>query len=147
SPDGRTVIKIPHAGNVEIHDGVEIGANTCVDRGKFGPTVIGAGTKIDNLVQIAHNVRIGRSCLIAGNTGVAGSVKIGDGVLIGGGASVRDNIEIGSGARIAATAGVMRDVEPGESVAGNPAAPSREIFRQLVALRRLSQRAPRAPQS
>ncbi len=139
APDGRGVIKIPHAGNVEIQDGVEIGANSCVDRGKFGPTVIGAGTKVDNLVQIAHNVRVGRMCLIAGCVGIGGSSKIGDGVMIGGHAGVRDNIEIGAMARIGAMSGVMQDVAAGVTVGGSPARAHREFLRETMTLKRLAQ--------
>ncbi|MGD9690064.1 MAG: UDP-3-O-(3-hydroxymyristoyl)glucosamine N-acyltransferase [Phycisphaerales bacterium] len=138
SPDGRGVVKIPHAGNVEIEDHVEIGACTCVDRGKFGPTVIGAGTKLDNHVQIAHNVVIGRSCLIAGCTGIAGSVVIGDGVMIGGHCGIADNLRIGRGARLAAFAAVMKDVAPGATVMGVPAVPHIQFFRQAAVLGKLT---------
>jgi UDP-3-O-[3-hydroxymyristoyl] glucosamine N-acyltransferase len=102
SPDGRRILHIPHIGHVEIGDDVEIGANSAVDRGKFGPTRIGAQTKIDNLVQIGHNCRIGRGCMISGLAGIAGSVTLEDGVIIGGGAGLRDHITIGAGAKIAA---------------------------------------------
>ena len=131
------MIKIPHAGNVELQDGVEIGANSCVDRGKFGPTVVGMGTKIDNLVQIGHNVTIGRMCLIAGSVGIAGSVKMGDGAMIGGHAGVVDNLEIGAGARVAAMAGVMRDVPAGQTVMGYPAVEMRQFLREVALMRRL----------
>jgi len=140
SPDGRGVLKIPHTGNVEIHDDVEIGANTCVDRGKFGPTVIGAGTKIDNLVQVAHNVTIGRACLIAGGVGIAGSTSIGDGVIIGGQAGLKDNIEIGAGARIAAMSAIMSDVAPKATMVGAPAVGHIEFFRRIAALKKLTNR-------
>jgi UDP-3-O-[3-hydroxymyristoyl] glucosamine N-acyltransferase len=137
SRDGSGLVKMPHIGNVVIEDDVEIGAGTCVDRAKFGSTVIGAGTKIDNLVQIAHNCRIGRSCVIAGLSGVAGSCVIGDGAMLGGAAGISDHLRIGRGARIAARSGVMNDVPDGESWAGTPACRSRDTLRQIAALRRL----------
>jgi UDP-3-O-[3-hydroxymyristoyl] glucosamine N-acyltransferase len=119
--EGLGLVKVPHAGNVVVEDGAEIGANTTIDRGKLGPTVIGAGAKIDNLVQIGHNCVIGRCCIICGCTALAGSVTIGDGTVIGGGVGVADNVRIGAGARIAAKSGVMRDVPDGETWAGYPA--------------------------
>lgn len=137
SPDGRGVVKIPHAGIAEIQNDVEIGACTCVDRGKFGPTVIGAGTKIDNLIQIAHNVRIGRGCLIASKTGIGGSTSIGDGVMIGGGSAIADNITIGALARIGGGAAVMQDVPAGEAWLGYPAKPRIKFFREVSTLARL----------
>lgn len=140
APDGSGLLKIPHLGGVIVEDDVEIGANTCVDRGKFGDTVIGAGTKIDNLVQIAHNCRIGRSCVIAGLAGLAGSVTVGDGVQIGAQAGLTEHLTVGDGARIGAQAGVMRDVPAGASVVGSPAVDAREAFRQVAALRKLASR-------
>jgi UDP-3-O-[3-hydroxymyristoyl] glucosamine N-acyltransferase len=137
SPDKRGLVKIPHIGNVVIADHVEIGANSCVDRAKFGSTTIGAGTKIDNLVQIAHGCRVGRSCVICGHVGLAGSVIVGDGVLIGGKVGVADNVEIGAGAKIAAFAGVANNVPAGASWMGAPAAPAGEWRRTYAALRRL----------
>ncbi|MHB1157149.1 MAG: UDP-3-O-(3-hydroxymyristoyl)glucosamine N-acyltransferase [Phycisphaerales bacterium] len=137
SPDGRGLVKIPHIGGVRIGNGVELGANTCVDRGKFSDTVIGDGTKIDNLVQIAHNCRIGRCVVIAGCTGVAGSTTIGDGVQIGGGADIKDHLIIGAGAKIAGGAQLMHDVPAGETWAGSPAIEHRDAARQYVALRQL----------
>jgi UDP-3-O-[3-hydroxymyristoyl] glucosamine N-acyltransferase len=108
---------VPHNGGVVIEDFVEIGANTCVDRAKFGNTIIGAGTKIDNLVQIAHNVVIGKCCLIAAQVGVAGSCRMGDGVVLAGQVGLADNIEIGAGTMVGAQAGVMSSVPPGEKLA------------------------------
>lgn len=134
APDGRGVVKVPQIGTVEIGNAVEIGANSCVDRGKFSATVIGDGTKIDNLVQIAHNVTLGRVCLIAANVGIAGSSSLGDGVMVGGGASIKDHVDIGSGAVIAACAGVIGDVPAGQRVLG---APAREYRTQLRAWARL----------
>jgi UDP-3-O-[3-hydroxymyristoyl] glucosamine N-acyltransferase len=120
---------IPHNGGVVIEDFVEIGANCCVDRAKFGNTVIGAGTKIDNLVQIAHNVVIGKCCLIAGQVGISGSCKIGDGVVLAGQAGLVDNIEIGEGAMIGAQAGVMNNVSAGQKLAWSPAIDYKEALR------------------
>lgn len=139
-PGPKGPIKIPHIGNVEIHDGVEIGANSCVDRAKFGSTVIGAATKIDNLVQIGHGCRIGRGCIICGLTGLAGSVVLGDGVTIGGQAGVADNVEIGAGAKIAAGSGVNNHVPPGAVYMGMPAGPVGEWRRTYATLRRMGKR-------
>jgi UDP-3-O-[3-hydroxymyristoyl] glucosamine N-acyltransferase len=131
------LIKIPHLGTVEIASDVEIGANTTIDRAKLGATTIGAGTKIDNQVQIGHGCVIGASCVICGCVGMAGSVRVGDGVMIGGSACIRDNVTIGDGARIAASASLMDDVPAGESWLGYPARPSREALRALAAAARL----------
>jgi UDP-3-O-[3-hydroxymyristoyl] glucosamine N-acyltransferase len=137
SPDGRGVVKVPHIGNVEIGDGVEIGANSCVDRAKFGSTIIGSGTKIDNLCQIAHNCVIGRACLICGMTALAGSCTVGDGVIIGGHVGVSDNITIGARAMVGAKSGLMNDVPPGETWWGFPATPARDMARSMAATRTL----------
>jgi UDP-3-O-[3-hydroxymyristoyl] glucosamine N-acyltransferase len=137
APDARSILKVPHIGTVEIHDDVEIGASTTIDRAKFGATVIGSGTKIDNLVQIGHNVRVGRSCIICGCAALAGSVVIGDGATIAGGVGIADNITIGAGAKVGARSGVMDDVPPGESWVGYPAKPARQTFRILTALNQL----------
>jgi UDP-3-O-[3-hydroxymyristoyl] glucosamine N-acyltransferase len=147
-PSGAGLIKVPHVGTVEIHDRVEIGACSCVDRAKMGATIVGAGTKIDNLVQIAHNVRIGRACVIAACSGVAGSVVIGDGVMIGGNVGIADNKTIGSGAKIGGCAAVATDVPAGEYWVGVPAAPARETFKQVAALRKLAgtSKRPQPPQ-
>jgi len=112
---------IPHNGGVVIEDFVEIGANCCIDRAKFGNTIIGAGTKMDNLVQIAHNVVIGKCCLIAGLVGISGSCKLGDGVVLGGQAGLADNIEIGDGTMIGARSGVLSSVPAGQQLVGTPA--------------------------
>ncbi len=125
---------IPHNGGVVIEDFVEIGANCCVDRAKFGNTVIGAGTKIDNLVQIAHNVVVGKCCLIVGQAGIAGSSKLGDGVVLAGQVGVVDNVEIGSGVIVGAQSGVPRDIPPGKKALGSPAIDYAEEIR-LIALR------------
>ncbi|MBX3352393.1 MAG: UDP-3-O-(3-hydroxymyristoyl)glucosamine N-acyltransferase [Phycisphaeraceae bacterium] len=137
SADGKSLAKIPHAGNVEIHDDVEIGANTNIDRGKFGPTVVGAGTKIDNLVQIGHNCLVGRSVIICGVAAIAGSVRVGDGAILGGGVRIADNLSIGAGARIGAASGVMDDVPPGQTWAGYPARPIAEAMKVLAGMSRL----------
>jgi UDP-3-O-[3-hydroxymyristoyl] glucosamine N-acyltransferase len=139
APGGRGLVKVPHIGTVEVHDDVEIGANTCIDRAKFGATLIGQGTKIDNLVQIAHNCRIGRSCVICGCVGIAGSVTLGDGVIIGGGAGIADGITISSGAKIGAQAGVMHDVPEGEVFVGSPAMRHREWAKSQIAIKRLAE--------
>ncbi|WP_299122978.1 UDP-3-O-(3-hydroxymyristoyl)glucosamine N-acyltransferase [uncultured Winogradskyella sp.] len=138
SDDGRGLVKIPHIGNVVIGNGVEIGANSCVDRGKFSSTILGDGCKIDNLVQIAHNCVLGRSCIMAGSSGLAGSVTLGDGVVIGGSASIKDHTTIHSGATVGAGSGVMNDVAAGKTVLGYPAVDSREMLKQWVALRKLA---------
>jgi UDP-3-O-[3-hydroxymyristoyl] glucosamine N-acyltransferase len=137
SPDGRGLVKLPHIGTVTIGDGVEIGAGSCVDRGKFSATMIGDGTKIDNLIQIGHNCKIGRSCAMAGQAGLAGSVTLGDGVMMGGGARVRDHVTVGSGAKLGGNAGVTSDVAPGKSVLGFPADDYRQTMRQWAALKQL----------
>ena len=138
-PDPETGLprRVPHLGSVEIGSDVEIGACCCVDRGKFGPTLIGDGTKIDNLVQVAHNVKIGRGVIIAGQAGLAGSVEIGDRAVLGAQVGVAEHVKIGAGARIAATSGVLRDIPSGEDYAGTPARPARQTLREVAALRRL----------
>ena len=128
---------IPHNGGVVIEDFVEIGANCCIDRAKFGNTIIGAGTKIDNLVQIAHNVVIGKCCLIAALAGVSGSCKLGDGITLGGQAGLADNIEIGDGTMVGAQAGVKSSIPAGQKVAWTPAIDSKEAFRIIGLTMRL----------
>lgn len=130
--------KIPHIGRCVIQDDVEIGAGTTIDRGSIDDTVIGAGSKIDNLVQIAHNVRVGRLCLIVAQAGIAGSTRIEDGVVIGGQAGFSGHHTIGKGAKIAGQAGVFGDVPPGETWSGYPARPHRESMRAQAALFRLA---------
>ena len=137
SPDGRGIAKIPHIGSVEIEDDVEIGANTCVDRGKFGATRIGAGSKIDNLCQIGHNCEIGRCVVISGLTGIAGSTKVGDGAQIGGGCGIADHLNIGRGVRLAARSGVMSDIPDGETWGGFPAQDIRLALREVALVRKL----------
>jgi UDP-3-O-[3-hydroxymyristoyl] glucosamine N-acyltransferase len=139
SPDGRGVVKIPHLGIVEIHDHVEIGAGTCIDRAKFGSTVIGAGSKLDNLVQVAHNCRIGRSVVIAAGTCLAGSVILEDGVQMGGNCSISDATRIGAGARIGGATAIMRDIPPRGTALGNPSSTGREFFRYHATVQQLSE--------
>ena len=130
--------KIPHVGGCEIADDVEIGAGTTIDRGSVGDTVIGAGTKVDNLVHVAHNTRIGKLCLIAAQVGISGSAVIEDGVVIGGQAGFQGHHTIGAGARIGGQSGVFGDVPPGETWSGYPARPHRESLRAQAALFRLA---------
>jgi UDP-3-O-[3-hydroxymyristoyl] glucosamine N-acyltransferase len=137
SADGRGIAKIPHIGNVVLEDDVEIGANTCVDRGKFGATRIGMGTKIDNLCQIGHNVEIGRFVVMSGLTGVAGSTRIGDGCRIGGGCGIADHLTIGRGVSLAARSGVMSDIPDGATWGGFPAQEFRNALREIALVRKL----------
>lgn len=141
-PTANGRLRIPQLGRVIIEDDVEIGANCTIDRGSTGDTAIGAGTVLDNLVHIAHNVRLGRYCVICGQVGIAGSTVVGDGVMIGGQVGISDHLHIGSGARIASKSGVIRDVKQGEAVGGYPAMPVREWHKQTAANFRLSQRRP-----
>jgi UDP-3-O-[3-hydroxymyristoyl] glucosamine N-acyltransferase len=130
--------KIPHVGRCIIGDDVEIGANTTIDRGSIDDTVIGNGTKIDNLVHIAHNVRIGEKCLLMAQVGVAGSVIVGDGAILAGQAGISGHLSIGAGARVAAQAGVFGDIPAGESWSGYPARPHREALRASAATFKLA---------
>lgn len=134
----RGLVKITHIGNVILGNGVEIGANSCVDRGKFSSTIVGDGCKIDNLVQIGHNSKLGRFCLMAGNSGLAGSVTLGDGVMIGGSASIKDHLTIGDGAIVGAGSGVAANVEAGKVVLGYPAVDARDALKQWAVLKRLA---------
>ncbi|MFB9951985.1 UDP-3-O-(3-hydroxymyristoyl)glucosamine N-acyltransferase [Rhizobium puerariae] len=132
APGPRGMLKIVQVGRVIIQDNVEIGANTTVDRGAMDDTVIGEGTKIDNQVQIAHNVRIGRHCGIASGVGIAGSTHIGNGVLIGGASGINGHITIGDGAQIAAMSGVIANVPPGAIYGGIPARPMKDFLREMA---------------
>lgn len=128
---------IPHNGGVVIEDFVEIGANVCIDRAKFGNTIIGAGTKIDNLVQIAHNVIIGKCCLIAALVGISGSCTLGDGVVLGGQVGLADNIQIGDGAMFGAQSGVTNNVPAGQKMLWTPALERKEALRTIGLVMRL----------
>mgnify|MGYP000249261260 CR=1 FL=1 len=134
----RGLAKIPQIGNVIIGNNVEIGANTSVDRGKFSSTILGDGCKIDNLVQIGHNSKLGRFCIMAGNSGLAGSVTLEDGVIIGGSVSVKDHVTIGSGAMIGAGSGVAADVPAGKTMLGYPAVEARTALKQWAILKRMA---------
>jgi UDP-3-O-[3-hydroxymyristoyl] glucosamine N-acyltransferase len=136
--NGTAHAKIPHVGRCIIGEDVEIGANTTVDRGSIDDTVIGNGTKIDNLVQIGHNVHIGSLCLIMAQVGIAGSTRIGNGCVIAGQAGIGGHITIGDGARIAGQSGVFGDVPAGESWSGYPARPHRESLRATGALHKIA---------
>jgi UDP-3-O-[3-hydroxymyristoyl] glucosamine N-acyltransferase len=135
--DGRKHAKVPQIGTVIIEDDVEIGSCVCIDRAKMGATRVGAGTKIDNLVQIAHNCVIGPHCIIVGQVGLAGSVTMGAGVVLGGQTAVRDHITIGDAAMAAARSAIHEDVEPKMIVSGMPALPHRQSLREQAALRHL----------
>ena len=135
--NGQGLVKVPQIGNVVIGNGVEIGSNSSIDRAKFSSTILGDGCKIDNQVQIGHNSVLGRSCIMAGASGLAGSVTLGDGVIIGGGARVKDHITVGSMVTIGANSGVMSNLEDGATVLGFPAANSRETLKLWAQLRKI----------
>jgi len=122
---------------VILHDDVEIGANAAIDRGALGPTVIGQGTKIDNLVHIAHNVVIGRNCLVMGQVGFAGSTRLGDYCVIASQSGIAGHLKLGNQATVGAKSGVMRDIPDGGTVLGIPAAPDKQAKRQMIALQHL----------
>ncbi|HZF02442.1 MAG TPA: UDP-3-O-(3-hydroxymyristoyl)glucosamine N-acyltransferase [Methylomirabilota bacterium] len=129
--------KVPQIGNVVIGDDVEIGAGVTIDRGALGPTVIGKGTKIDNLVQIAHNVQIGEHCLVVAQVGIAGSSKLGNYVVLAGQAGIGGHLKIGNQVTVAAQSGVMNDIPDGEKWLGAPAQPDRQTKRQMIAIQHL----------
>lgn len=133
-------LTVPQLGRVILEDDVEIGANSTVDRGSAQDTVIGAGSRLDNLVQIGHNTRLGRCCVVVAQAGISGSAELGDFVMIGGQAGLNGHIRVGARARIGAQAGVMSDLEAGTDVVGSPAQPVRTFFRQVAALRKLARR-------
>ena len=132
--------KVPQLGRVIIDNDVEIGANTCIDRGALLDTEIGEGSKLDNLVQIGHNVKIGKGCLITGQVGIAGSTDVEDYVMVGGQAGISGHLKIGVGAKIAAQSGVIRDVPPGKSVIGFPALHARQFWKNLATLKKIAER-------
>ena len=137
---GATHLKVPQLGRVIIQDDVEIGANTTIDRGTTRDTVIGEGTKIDNVVQIGHNVMIGRHCVIVSHVGISGSSTLADYVVIGGQAGVAGHVTIGMGAQVGAQSGVMTDLAAGGRYLGSPAKPARQTMREVAALARLAER-------
>jgi UDP-3-O-[3-hydroxymyristoyl] glucosamine N-acyltransferase len=133
-------IKVPQLGRVLIGDDVDIGANTTIDRGSGPDTVIGPGSMIDNLVQIGHNVTLGRCCVLAGQVGISGSTRLDDFVMVGGQGGLAGHLNIGRGVRIAAKSGIMRDIPAGETVCGSPAVPLTEFMRQTAVLQRLARK-------
>nr|WP_294509197.1 UDP-3-O-(3-hydroxymyristoyl)glucosamine N-acyltransferase [uncultured Rhodopila sp.] len=134
TPDGFHTV--PQLGRVVIGNDVEVGANTTIDRGTLDDTVIGAGTRIDNLVQIGHNVRIGRACVLCAHVGISGSAVLEDQVVAAGQAGFADHLRIGAGSRIGAQAGVMADLPPRSEVVGSPAQPVKAFFKEVAAIRR-----------
>lgn len=137
APGAESHLKVPQLGRVIVEDDVEIGANACVDRGTGPDTIIGAGSKIDNLVQIGHNVRIGRGCLIAAQTGISGSTRLGNLVMSGGQSGFAGHLLIGDGVKVAGQAGVIGNIEPGVTVGGMPARPLREFWKEVAFVKRL----------
>jgi len=137
---GQGHLKVPQVGRVIIQDDVEIGAGTTVDRGAIRDTVIGEGTKIDNLVQVGHNVRIGRHCIIVAQTGISGSSTLEDFVVLGARVGLNNNVTIGEGAQIAAISNVHRDVPAGARWGGTPAKPVNKWFREIMAIERLARK-------
>jgi UDP-3-O-[3-hydroxymyristoyl] glucosamine N-acyltransferase len=135
-PNGH--VKVPQLGRVIIEDKCEIGAGTCIDRGAGPDTVIGEGTWIDNLVQIGHNVRIGKGCIIVAQAGVAGSSVLEDYVVLGGQVGIAGHLNIAKGTRVAAQSGIMRDTEPGQELMGYPAVPIKSFMRQIALLKKMT---------
>jgi len=133
-------VKVPQLGRVIVGSNVEIGANTTIDRGTGPDTVIGDGSKIDNLVQIAHNVQIGQNCVIVSQAGISGSTELGDFVVLAGQVGLTGHLKIGSGARIAAQSGVMRNVDPGQEMGGSPAKPVRTWLKEVATLERMARK-------
>lgn len=139
APSSSGMIKVPQLGTVVIGSNVEIGANTCIDRGAIEDTCIGDYTKIDNLVQIGHNVNIGKYCIVVSQTGIAGSTTIGDGCIFGGQSGVAGHLKIGRKVTLAARGGIIKDVKDGEVLGGTPAVPIRQWHKQTAILKKLSQ--------
>ncbi len=138
APDASGHIKVPQLGMVRIGSDCEIGANTCIDRGSASDTLVADGTWIDNLVQIGHNVKLGRGCIVVSQVGISGSTELGAMVMVGGQAGLSGHLKVGDGAKIVAQAGVHRDIAPGEVVGGSPAIPVGEWRRQSALLRRMT---------
>jgi UDP-3-O-[3-hydroxymyristoyl] glucosamine N-acyltransferase len=136
--DGKGHTRIPHVGSCVLEDDVEVGSNTCIDRGSIDDTVVGRGTKLDNLVQVGHNVHIGQRCLIMAGVGIAGSTRIGNDVILAGHVGVTDHLAIGDRARIAAKSAIFGDVPAGASFSGHPARPHRQFLRAQAAMYRLA---------
>ena len=136
-PDGAGIQKVPQVGACVVADDVEVGANTCIDRGSIGRTSVGRFTKLDNLIHLAHNVQVGQGVMMAAMTGVAGSVEIGDGVIAGGQVGISGHLEVGAGAKLAAQAGIIGDVDPGATISGYPARDHREYLRGMAAVLKL----------
>lgn len=145
---GKTgFVTVPQLGRVLIGDDVEVGANATIDRGAGPDTVIGSGTRIDNLVQLGHNVQVGRNCVIVAQTGISGSTRLGDFVMTGGQSGFAGHLSVGSGARVAAQSGVMRDVPPGGEVMGSPAVATKQYMRQVAHLSKLVRASGSSPKS
>lgn len=138
--DPAGFVKVPQLGRVVMGDYIEIGANTCIDRGAQGDTTIGSGTWIDNLVQIGHNVKIGRACVIVSQVGISGSTELGDFVVLAGQVGVAGHLKIGSMARVAAQSGILKNIPPKEEWMGYPAQPMKKFLRQTVAMSQLTNR-------
>jgi UDP-3-O-[3-hydroxymyristoyl] glucosamine N-acyltransferase len=136
--DGQGHTRIPHVGGCILEDDVEVGSHTCIDRGSIDDTVVGRGTKLDNLVQVGHNVRIGQRCLIMAGVGIAGSTRIGNDAILAGHVGVTDHLVIGDRARIAAKSAIFGDVPAGASFSGHPARPHRQFLRAQAAMYRLA---------
>ncbi len=136
-PTARGPLKVPHVGGVVVGDDVEIGANSCIDRGMLGDTTIGRGAKLDNLVQVGHNGRIGQFAVLVSQVGLSGSVTVGDGAVLAGQVGVKDHVTIGAGARLGARSAVHTDIPAGETWLGEPARPVREAMKVYAALKYL----------
>lgn len=139
TPSGPVHVSVPQLGRVIVEDDVQVGANSCIDRGSAQDTVIGAGSRLDNLVQVGHNVKLGRACVIVAQVGIAGSTILEDFVVVAGQAGLAGHLRIGRGAKIGAQAGVMTDVPAGRDYVGSPAQPVKDAFREVAILRRLVQ--------
>jgi len=140
APSAKGIVKVPQLGRVLIGNHVEIGSGTCIDRGSGPDTIIGDHAKIDNLVQIGHNVVVGKYVVIAAQSGIAGSTHVGDGVMLGGQVGLSGHIMIGAGAKIAGKSGVVKDVPPGMSYGGSPAVPIKNWHRQTASIAKLATR-------